>query len=269
MPGKYTVVNNYRLLNTQQQAEANDERMDRGITTHVSPGSTLIAAMGDHWKPQCFEAVKQMAYHTWEAGCEVCFYEEPDRCYNPFDAIGSMRNMAYWRAIREGWEYLLYVDNDVMPPPDALEKLLARRLPIIAPILRYLNDEDHGISQARMEFGNGLVMVGSCLLSFLLIRTSVFLPWATSPFWGNEIGDDEAYHFAKLDMIGHRPFIDTNVVVEVKSPPHFPLDERLTGGVNGDKAGEAGQAPQGADVPAGEADADTKAQQVPRLWTPS
>ena len=70
-------------------------------------------------------------------------------------------------------------------------------------------------------------MVGSYVISFVLFRTSVFLPWALNPFWQDAIGADEGYHFSKLEMAGHRPFVDTDVEVVVQSAPHFPLDDVL------------------------------------------
>lgn len=225
-PSHTTVYRMERFFNSEQQKLLNDQRLDQRITNHISPYSTLIAAMGSYWQPGCLDSVKAMAKFTWDYGYEVCFYEEPDRCYSPFDAMGSMRNMAYMRAIREGWEYVLYVDNDVLPPPDTLVRLLQRNVPIITPIIVYSDNGDHGLSMPKMEQGKGLAMVGSTVLSCLLIRTSVFFPWATGGFWGNAIGDDEEYHFTKLEHAGHRPFVDTDEVVTCVTPPHFPLDAK-------------------------------------------
>ena len=203
-----------------------NQRIEMGWAKHVSPFSTLIAAMGNHWQPSCYEALEAMAEYTWSKGIELCLYEEPDRCYQPFDALGVMRNAAYMRALREGYEFILYVDNDVCPQPGVLYQLLNRFMPIISPIIVYADGNDHGLTMPKIEQGKGLAMVSSCVLSMVLIQTSVFAPWAIIPFWQDALGADEAYHFSRLAVAGHRPFVDTDVVVTCVSPPHYPLDER-------------------------------------------
>ena len=215
-----------RWFETEQAETLYKTRREQGGNLHLSPGSTLVAAMGSHWKPGCFEAVRNMAEHTYKGGYQVCLYEEHDRCLKPYDALGIMRNLAYKKALLEGWEYLLYVDNDVQPPRDALTRLLQRPVPIISPIIEFWDGQVHGINMPKMVHNVGLVMVTSVVLSFLLIRTSVFLPWALTPFWQDAIGADEDYHFRKFEMSGHRPFVDTDVVVQCVEPPHFPLDHK-------------------------------------------
>ena len=210
---------------TQHQAELWNKRAKVGLPPHIYPGSTLIAAMGQHWHPGSKEAVLAMAQHSWqEGGILVRFYAEQDRCYEPYDGLGTMRNLAYMRAIREGFEWIMYVDNDILPEPDALMRLQEWQMPVIAPLVRYTDGEDHGIRQGSYPEGGGLLVVHSVLLSCLLMRTEVFLPWALTPFWDNARGSDEEVHFERLAMVGHRPIVDTNTIVRVQNPPHFPFD---------------------------------------------
>lgn len=225
------VIREHRWFETEKSKEVWDDRRSAGFDGHVAPFSTLIAAMGPHWKPGCMEAVVKMGEHTFEEGYQCAFYEEPDRCFKPYDALGSMRNAAYMKALREGFEYILYVDNDVMPEPDTLVRMLRRGVPVLAPLLDIKGlEKDSGIKQADLSGKDqGLAMVGSVLLSFLLFKTSVFLPWAFVPFWENAIGAAEPYHFGRLAMTGHRPFLDTDIVVSVIDNPHFPLDRAKMG----------------------------------------
>lgn len=220
-------VNEHRFFDTEGAKTLWHNRLDMGWPTHNRPFSTLIAAMGNHWHKGCKEAVMDMAEFTWKQGYDVSVYEEPDRCYQPYDSLGIMRNLAYMKAIREGWEYLCYVDNDIKPQEDTLVTLLHRFLPVVLPIVVYADGGDHGLSVPKLEQGRGLAMVTSSVLSMVLCQTVVFLPWATSPLWQDALGADETYHFARLAMVGHRPFIDTNVVVECVSPPHYPLQETM------------------------------------------
>lgn len=202
-----------------------NERFKQGQLPHINPGSTLIAAMGAHWHDGCFEAVYNMAKHTiCEGGRLVRFYSEQDRCYERYDALGIMRNLAYMRALREGFEYIMYVDNDVQPEPDALIRLQEWRCPIIAPRLEFTDGRDYKFIQQHIEKNVGLAIPPSVLLSVMLFRVEVFMPWYSGGFWDNPRGADEEYHFLRLASLGHRPFIATDVTVKVTNAPHFPFD---------------------------------------------
>ncbi len=63
----------------------------------------------------------------------------------------------------------------------------------------------------------------------LVIQTRVFLPWSLIPFWENALGADESIHFSRFEMAGHRPFVDSDVLVDVVKPPTFPLDHKGEG----------------------------------------
>ena len=205
------------------------ERLKTLATQHASPYSTLVCAMGDHWKPGSLEAVEKMvAYTRNEFGIDARFRTIKDMCYEPFDAIGSMRNVAYRLSLIEGFEFLMYLDNDVLPPEHTLVQLLHRHLPIASPQIVYPDGEAHGLATPTLTPDQGLVMCGSVVLSCVLFKTTVFLPWAINNFWGNAIGDDEEYHFTKLYMAGHMPFVDTDIQIMCVEPPHFPLDNKRT-----------------------------------------
>ena len=188
---------------------------------HVRPWSVLVCAMGYHWKPGSWQKVLDMVQYAQEQGFYVAMLEIMDRCFNPYDALGAMRNEAIMKA-RQGFEWLLYVDNDVQPEKDTLVKLLRYDLPIIAP---YVEEVGTGkpLHGPFREKGTGIQGVRWCVLSMLLFRTSVFQPFVGGEFWNNAIGADEGYHFQKLWDIGHRPYIDTNIILPVFSPPTYPL----------------------------------------------
>lgn len=220
-------IREQRFFDTETAQELWQQRQDMGWPNHLSPFSVLIAAMGNHWHEGCRDAIESMAKYTFNTGYDVVFYEEHDRCYQPYDGLGIMRNLAYQRAIREGFEFICYVDNDVRPPEDALVKLQRRFVPVIVPIIVYSDGKSHGLSMPTMVQNQGLAMITSCVLSMVLFQTAVFLPFATSPFWQDALGADESYHFSKLAMAGHRPFVDTDVVVECVAPPSYPLDQTV------------------------------------------
>ncbi len=208
-----------------------DERIQKALPTHVSPGSTLIAAIGQHWHPGCLEAVTKMAKATANAGYDICFYEEHDRCYNKFDAIGLMRNMAYMKAIREGWEYLLYVENDVQPKPDALIHLLKHpELPVVSPIIRYADGDPHG--QTLPSFRGDLVnripftaedrIPNPQLMLRGYERAALTLNFVRSLIDG---GFADLHHpeFWDLNWVGHSPMADEyhNIVDSISNSLDF------------------------------------------------
>mgnify|MGYP001610294187 CR=1 FL=1 len=200
------------------------------MSLHVAPFSVLIAAIGPHWEPGCFEAVELMAETYWKQGYQVALYEEADLCYQPYDALGSMRNRALRRALEEGWEYLLYVDNDVLPKPDVLGHMVHAHgpgfPPVVAPILEYTSGKTwETVMVTKMERDKGIAMVSSVLLSMVLVRTRCFLPWVFSGFWEDAIGTTEDFHWEKLAQgTDIHPWVDTDVVVKVLKDPHFPLE---------------------------------------------
>ena len=215
----------------QKLAELREKKMAAG---HATIYSTLVACMGNHWKPGCREAVWAMCEEAAFRGVLNTFWECPDLCYQPFDGIGTMRNQSYMKAINEGYEYVCYVDNDIRPEPSTLYSLLMTHLPIVAPVIRFVDGAVYKtIPQAnpeRVPPNSGQYAVSSVLLSMVLFRTAVFIPWAVVPFWENAMGAAEPYHFQRLFTAGHMPFVESSVQLTVVDPPHFPLDNKPSQG---------------------------------------
>ena len=227
MTAANVTLHHHRWFQTQEQKELWEQRTDAKLPEHLSPFSVMVAAMGNYWLPGCREAADALCKFAWDQGYQVTLWEEPDCCYNPYDGLGTMRNKAYMKAILEGYEYICYLDNDVMAGEQALVKLMHRMVPVISPIVRYASGENYGLGLPDMEGDKGLALVGEVVLSMLVCQTKVFLPWALTPFWDNAIGSDESLHFRRLAMAGHRPFVDTDVVVVAQKPPTFPLKDIL------------------------------------------
>lgn len=217
------ITRQHSWFGDEQSQKLHQQRLDNGLPLHVSPFSTLVAAMGPHWKPGCHDAVLAMCQATYDVGYQVAFYEQPDLCIRPLEGIGTMRNEALRKARREGWEYLLYVDNDVMPPPDALVSLLRRMVPVVLPLVRYSDGQEHGLTITKIEPSHGMALITSSVVSFVLFNVRALASFEA--FWEDFIGAHEQYHFEKLyDRTGVRPFLDTDVIVEIVEPPHFPLE---------------------------------------------
>ena len=198
---------------------------------HMRPRSVLIASMGNHWYPTSWQKTVDMLQYCTGQGTYVALQEIQDRCLDPYDALGTMRNEAILQAISEGFEYLMYVDNDILPQPDTLFKLLQWDMPVVAPLIYEPTNvpnpqmpKGKQLSGPPVEQGKGLVPAKWSVLSMLLFKTAVFNCFADpGHFWSDAIGADEGFHFQKLWTKGHRVFIDTNTELKVGKEPTYPL----------------------------------------------
>jgi len=190
----------------------------------LNPDSVLITAMGNHWGPTCWAKTVDMVSNTIKAGYSCGFVELMDRCLNPYDSLGTMRNEAILMAMNQGFEWLCYVDNDVQPDPDTLVKLLQWQIPVIGPFV-VEPGTGHPVHGPALQPNTGLKTAKWTVLSMLLFRTDVFN--CTGPmFWSDSIGADEAIHFQQLYHYGHRLFIDTNTQLVVGKRPLYPLSTK-------------------------------------------
>ena len=203
------------------------ERQEAGRRTssswgHIRPNSVMVCAMANHYAPTAWQHIIDMVMYTNEQGMCCGFNEVMDRCFNPYDALGAMRNEAWVDAATEGYEWLCYVDCDIMPQKDALVQLLRWDMPVVAP---YVVETGTGmpLHGPKWQANSGLRPVRWCVLSMLLFRVQV-LKHFNGRFWGDAIGADEGYHFKTLwAETGHRPYIDTNVQVPITKRPIYPL----------------------------------------------
>src|SRR3990167_6016955 len=188
---------------------------------HLRPDSVLIAAIGFHWAQGSWQKVLDMLDYYNQHGVYAALSEVQDRCFEPYDALGTMRNEAANMARNEGFEWICYVDNDIQPEPDTLIRLLQWQLPIVAP---YVVEPGTGkrLFGPGWEPNQGLKPVRWSVLSMLLMKTAVFNCFGTE-FWADAIGADEGFHFQKLWHYGHRPWVDTNTHLVVGGAPHYPL----------------------------------------------
>ena len=191
---------------------------------HSRPNSVMVCAMGNHWAPGSWQRVQEMVQYTNEFGYYVSFEEVMDRCKEPNDALGAMRNEAIFKAM-QGFEYLCYIDTDVMPEKETLVRLLHRQMPVTAPMVHEPGTGKplHGPGpEAGVVAYSGLKPMRWFVLSMMLWHTGIFR--ATGPeFWNDSIGADEGYHFQKLWAWGYRPYMDTDIQLQVANRPTYPL----------------------------------------------
>jgi hypothetical protein len=168
-----------------------------------------------------------MIQYAQNIGIRCTLEEMQDRCNQPYDALGTMRNEAWLKAAGGGYEFILYLDNDVLPREDTLVRLIRRQQPVIVPWieeppkptgepLRIL----HGPVQQAFY---GQHKIKWSVLSFMLWNVNVLRSFG-GIFWSDAIGADEGFHFQRLYyQTGIQPMIDTEVVVPIFQPPTYPL----------------------------------------------
>lgn len=215
---RHTVLRSYPSNPELQNAH---RQMERGWT-HIRPNSVLVAAMGNHWHQGSWNKVIDMIDFTQEQGVYCALSEIQDRCFQPYDALGTMRNEAILAALGEGFQYLCYVDNDIKPEKDYLLRLLQWQLPIVAPYTAEPGTGGRLFGPNTIQPNTGVQRAKWCVLSMLLFNTGVF--HAIGPeFWRDAIGADEGYHFTKLHYYGYHLYIDTSLHLEVQHRPLYPL----------------------------------------------
>ncbi len=204
---------------SERQRQLSQWRNDN-LWNHASPESVFVAAIGNHWKPGSWQRVMDMVHFTNAYGYPCALDEIMDRCFQPYDALGAMRNEAILRAC-QGYDWLCMVDNDVYPESDYLVRLIEHRRSITSP---YVAEPSSGrpLHGPYAHPFSGLQPVRWCVLSMLVFRVNIFN--ATGPeLWNNAIGADEGYHFQKLWHYGFQPYLDTDLMMPVGSDPTYPL----------------------------------------------
>jgi hypothetical protein len=146
----------------------------------------------------------------------------------PFD---HARNMACERALQGGFEWLFFIDDDVIPPVDAFRRLASRRLPIISglyyrrnlpivPVMLKANAE--GAMNWITDFQPGSLlevdMVGAgCLLIHTSVLRAMKSPWFdwrsdhTELAPGERLSEDFAFCADARKKYGYKIHMDTSV----------------------------------------------------------
>ncbi len=186
----------------------------------IRPNSVYVAGIGCHWSPGAWQKVVDMVQYTNEHGICCWLNEFPDSCIAmPYEGIGNMRDSACLAALDAGFEWILLTDNDVLPEPDLLAKLINWGMPVVVPTII---DHDRGalLSSPKYPYGTGLRKAKWTCLSCILIWTRVLNCFPNGTLFTTLITEDE---FARrLIHYGHRIFIDTNMELKTaRNPAYF------------------------------------------------
>jgi len=207
---------------------ANNIEGQRGLASslikppHIRPDSICVAAIGINWEPGAWQKTVDMVYHTNKSGVCCWFTEMADNNLTlPFSAISAMRDAACLYVSDLGFEWLLLVENDVLPEPDLALRLLDADRTVVSP---YMWDEnlDHSIAYPNYERNTGVQPIKWTALSCILIWTKVLNCYPSNSPFTNMIAEGE--FFGRLTHYGHRAYQDTGTELKLATMPSYAGD---------------------------------------------
>ena len=152
--------------------------------------------------------------------------------FNTFFPLDKARNISVKEALAWGADYVLFLDDDVLPSDDGLVRLYRDALPVVGGLYfdrrppympmvarrksrsapwKLGADTEWDIEFARNYPCNQLVEVDATGLGFMLIMRDVFekIP---EPWFETKLGFGEDFNFYwKVQQAGFKVYVDTNV----------------------------------------------------------
>jgi hypothetical protein len=123
-------------------------------------------------------------------------------------------------AVRDGATHVLWLDTDMVFPPDALDRLLAHDLPIVGANYRTrqetVKESSACVNGKRMApRTEGLEEAVSIGLGLCLMKAEVFHGLAKPWFAMIQAGEDAHFFLKLFDQKGVRPVVDHKLSAEV------------------------------------------------------
>lgn len=139
--------------------------------------------------------------------------------------IDVSRNEIVANALKSPVTHIFFLDSDVIPPPNALVRLLSHDLPIVSGLYwsKYgfpfvMREGKDGLFEPmkRVEFGK-LIEVDAIPMGCALIKREVFermgWPWFKMEVGKEPLGVSEDYWFCKRAReLGYKIYVDTGVL---------------------------------------------------------
>lgn len=154
---------------------------------------------------------------------------------NSRQALCNAQNFARDKMLNEGFDYLLFVESDLFPPPDTIQRLIAHNVPVVgvfyllgtAEIKRpciFIKEYKHdaltmgtrliGKEELKEHYMKGLKRVHGTGLGTTLIRRDIMQKYC---FWHDERFSNkhsDVYFYMQLDNDAVPVYVDTDLIVE-------------------------------------------------------
>jgi hypothetical protein len=137
------------------------------------------------------------------------------------------RNMAIRRAAQINATHILFIDDDIKPPKDGLQRLLSHNKDVVTglylmkkwphqPVIFDGSDVPGNVRWHMLEDGEqGLIPIKNCGFGFVLIKTEVLKklkdPWVTLGDPSPESWCDDVPFFNKIVAAGYEMFCDLDI----------------------------------------------------------
>ncbi len=186
---------------------------------HLRPDSIYVTAIGTSWEEGAWQKVIDMVAYTNDKGY-CCWFKEIEDSFSqlPYGALNPMRNVACLDAVNVGCEYVLLVENDILPEPDMLIKLIQWQAPVVLPYC-IDNKTDKPLMGPTYKPNMGLQPVEWAVFSCILIKTSVLHCFPDCAPFRDCL--KESTFFKKLTYYGHKGFVDTNTPLQLATRPTY------------------------------------------------
>jgi len=221
-----------RWYRSDLEREHSQKRQTNHKWPHAAPSSVLVASVGNSWKGDSWAKVMDMLEFAHQQGIPVDFREFQNRCFEPYDSLGTMRNEIFSAALLGGYEFCMMVDNDVLPEPDTLYRLIMHDQPLMSPYIEEPFDPQFPQKPKRVLHGpvhepyTGVYPVKWNVLTMMLFKVN-YIRALGEDFWQDSIGADEGYHFQKsYARTGVYPQVDSSVILKAGGSPLYPLTVR-------------------------------------------
>ncbi len=170
---------------------------------------------------QCWTA---FVSHNWKWGIEKGIQFD---LFSPTkQIIASARQCSADQALANGYDYLFFLDDDMIIPSNTLEKLYNHNVGIVSalsfqrrkpykPVVIKINTDDKGkkYSQWIEDFPRGLIKGFICGCACTLIKTEVFKQMSKPFFFLGEALGEDVYFFQKANYLGYDSYIDTSLEI--------------------------------------------------------
>ncbi|MBU1349391.1 hypothetical protein KJ781_04965 [Patescibacteria group bacterium] len=208
-----------RHFSTKEQAE---RYKLKGLykTPSLSPDSICIYSIGYNWIPGAWQKVVDMVDYTIKQNICCWLMEHRDFCVRlpGTEVVQEIRDCGCQFALDRGFEWVMLVENDIMPEPDLALRLIKWDMPVVVP---YMRDKqmDRVLSNPQYKPNNGLRRIQWSVLSCILIDTKILNCFPRGmPFGGTS---SEPLFFNRLFHYGIRAYQDTDIELEVPRSPSY------------------------------------------------
>lgn len=151
-------------------------------------------------------------------------------------SVDVARNIIAKSAIDDGFDYILWIDSDIIVPTDALTRLLSHDKDFVAGVYsykllgnkdvvakRFIGEEYEDIKIKEIQETNGLIDIDAVGFGCVLTKVSMFgkipYPWFV---YTQEMGED-VYFCGKAKNAGYELHLDTDIICGHKGTVNYDI----------------------------------------------